>query len=110
MIGTENLVVVQGASKEQLKSLAFAQQISSIPFYAVGGDSFKLTVYLKNSKTIEYTGEVDIKEVSNWVTQQTLGHLVALSGQHVIKQIFENEAHLPAFLLLKNPDLSEEAF
>jgi len=109
LIGTENLVVVQGASKEQLRSLAFAQQISNIPFYAVEGGDHKVTVYLKNSKTIEYTGEVSIKDISDWVTQQTLGHLVALSGQNVVKQIFENEARLPAFLLLKNPDFTEEA-
>ena len=81
-------MVVQGGSKEQLKRLAFAQQISNIPFYAVAGEAFKLTAYLKNSKTIEYTGESGIKEVSNWVTQQTLGHLVALAAQNVIKQIF----------------------
>jgi hypothetical protein len=85
-----NLVVVQGASKDQLKNLAFAQQNGDTPYYAVQGGDFKLTLYLKNSKTIEYSGEITIKDLSDWVVQQTLGHLVALSSQSVVKKIFEN--------------------
>ncbi len=90
LIGTENLVVVQGASKEQLRSLAFAQQIGETPYFAVEGDNLKITLYLKNLKTIEYNGEVNIKDLSNWVVSQTLGHLVALSSQTIVQKIFEN--------------------
>jgi len=90
LIGTENLVVIQGASKELLKSLAFAQQIGETPYYAVEGDNLKITLYLKNSKTIEYNGEVNIKDLSNWVFSLTLGHLVALSSQSIIQKMFEN--------------------
>ena len=90
LIGTVNLVVVQGASKEQLKSLAFAQQIGDTPSYAVEGGDLKVTLYLKNSKTIEYNGEITIKALSDWVVQQTLGHLVALSNKMVVQKIFEN--------------------
>ena len=67
-----------------------------------------MTLYLQNSKTFEYTGAVNARELSSWITQSTLGHLVPLDSSDVVKLIFENDAELPAFLLLKNSDFPEE--
>ncbi len=64
-------------------------------------------LHLKSGKSIQYIGDVDIKEIADWATEQTIGHLVALSGQNLVKNVFENEGKLPALLLLKNADFTD---
>jgi hypothetical protein len=110
LIGTKDLLLIQGASRDQLKLLKLAKGVSTIDYYALEGGDFKITLYLKSSKTLEFTGETKIKEIAEWITLNTLGHLTALSGSSVIKLVFENDAQLPSFLLHKSEDFTDEKF
>lgn len=102
LIGSADFVLIQGASSEQLKSLRFAKALGSTEFYAIDGEDFKITLHLKNSKTFEYTGDITIKNLAEWAIQNTLGSLVALTGNDIIRHVFENKQQLPSFLLLRN--------
>lgn len=107
LIGSADFVLIQGASSEQLKSLRFAKALGSTEFYAIDGEDFKITLHLKNSKTFEYTGDITIKNLAEWAIQNTLGSLVALTGNDIIRHVFENKQQLPSFLLLRNQDWSD---
>lgn len=108
LIGSTSFLLIQGASDEEIQLLKYAQPEGSVDFYQLKGGDRKLTLYLKNSKTVEYTGEIKPAPVANWVIENTIGTLVALSSDNYIKHVFENKNQLPAFLLLKNKDWTSE--
>jgi protein disulfide-isomerase-like protein len=108
LIGTTDFLLIQGASEEQLKFLRFAKADKETNFYAIKGGDFKVTLYLKNTRSLEYNGELKLKDISSWVFQSTLSALIALKDNEAIKYVFENRQKLPAFLLLKSEDWKEE--
>lgn len=90
LIGSTSFLLIQGASDEEIQLLKYAQPEGSVDFYQLKGGDRKLTLYLKNSKTVEYTGEIKPAPVANWVIENTIGTLVALSSDNYIKHVFEN--------------------
>lgn len=91
LIGNTNFVLIQGATSEQLKSLRFIKSLVDTDFYAVEGGDFKITLHLKGSKTFEYSGEVNLQELADWTITNTMGSLVALTGDQVLRRVFENK-------------------
>ena len=86
-IGSQNFLLIQGASEDQLKFIRFGK-VEGVEFYALDGADFKVTLYLKNTKTLEYTGSVDLKELSSWVFANTMSNLVTMSSTEAIKYVF----------------------
>jgi len=107
MIGSNTFLLIQGATDEQMQLLRFAHSSDSTDFYQLKGGDLKLTLYLKNSKTLEYTGELKPAPLSAWVLENTIGSLVPLANNKYIKHVFEKTKN-PAFMLLKNKDWSQE--
>lgn len=110
LIGTTDFVLIQGATSEQLKSLRFVKSLGGPEYYAVEGGDFKITLHLKGSKTFEYTGDITIKALADWTITNTMGSLIALSGNEILRRVFENKNGLPTFVLLKNSDWSQALF
>ena len=79
MIGSTDFLLIQGASEDQLKLLRFGKS-GNIDFYSLEGGDFKVTLYLKNTKTLEYNGEVNLNQLSEWIFSNTLSTVVALSS------------------------------
>lgn len=107
MIGSADFVLIQGASSQQLQSLRFAEALGGIKYYAIEEGEFKITLHLKNSKTFEYGGAVNIKDLAEWALHNSMGSLVALTSSEVIRHVFENKKQLPSFLLLRNKDWTD---
>lgn len=60
-IGTEDFLLIQGASSEQLKVLKVANFVdNSVQYYHVSAGQFKITLHLKNSKIFDFVGEFDV--------------------------------------------------
>ena len=56
-IGSENFLLIEGVNAEELKVLKTAKLVDELPYYLLaGGDKPKVTLYLKSSKSFEYTG------------------------------------------------------
>lgn len=55
MIGSNDFLLIQGASSEQLKLLRFGKS-DKVEFYSISGEEMKITLHLKNTKTLEYSG------------------------------------------------------
>ena len=107
LIGSTDFLLVQGASSDQLKFIRFAQKEGGVQFYSLEGGDFKIILYLKNTKTLEYDGKVNPQELSSWIFQSTLNAFTTLSNNDAVKHVFEGKYKLPALLLLRNKDWTE---
>lgn len=56
LIGTQDFVLIQGASSDQLKVLRFIVLKEGLDFYSIDGSEFKITLYTKKGKTADYNG------------------------------------------------------
>lgn len=106
LIGTADFLLIQGASEEQLKFLRFIS-LQDIDLYAIEGSEFKITLHLKNTRTLEYTGDVSINDIANWAFQSTITSVVALSSDKAIRYVFETPEKLPSFMLVKGHDWTD---
>ena len=112
-IGSEDFLLIQSASADDLKTLELANFLdSNLNYFNLEGaeGDLKLTLHLKNSKTFEYTGEVNAQAIKKWSVSNSLSALVPLRGQEESVLVFENEGKLPAFLLAKAEDYTPEVF
>ena len=107
LIGSTTFLLIQGATDDQMQLLRFAQSDGSIDFYQLKGGDPKITLYLKNSKTLDYTGELKPGPLSAWTLENTIGSLIPLSNNDYIKHVFEKNK-IPSFMLLKNKDWNDE--
>lgn len=92
-IGSEDFVLIQGASAEQLKVLEIANFVDeSVPYYSLSEGEYKITLYLKkDSKILDFSGELGVKELTAWTLENSLPILVRLNGEQQTRAIFENE-------------------
>lgn len=111
-IGSEDFLLVQGASPEQLEILETANFVdTSVPYYSLLEGEYKITLHLKkDSKVLDFTGELSVKELTAWTLENSLPVLVPLNGEDQTRAIFENEEKLPAFLLYRTSDFSDDSF
>ena len=107
LIGSKDFLLIQGASADQLDLLRFGQS-DLVDFYSLDGGDLKITLHLKNTKTLEYGGKLNLGELSEWITTNTMSSLVAMSNNNAVKYVFESKNKLPAFMLLRNKDWSDE--
>jgi len=53
--------LIQGATPEQLLILEVANAIdSTVEYYSLSSEEAKITLYLKNSKTLDFAGELSV--------------------------------------------------
>lgn len=90
-VGSEDFLLVQGGSKEQLQVLQIANFVDqSVTYYQTEGD-FKITLYLaKDSQTLEYSGELNADELTKWTASSSMPAVVPLNGETQTKLVFEN--------------------
>lgn len=103
-IGSEDFALIQGASPEELESLKIVKFLhEDMQYYNLEGSEgdLKITIHLKNSKTFEYTGELNVQAIKKWAISSSTSALVGLIDESRSEYVFENEGKLPAFLLAK---------
>lgn len=110
-VGSEDFLLVQGGSKEQLQVLQIANFVDqSVTYYQTEGE-FKITLYLaKDSQTLEYSGELNANELTKWTASSSMPAVVPLNGETQTKLVFENEEKVGALLLYRLSDFSDESF
>jgi protein disulfide-isomerase A1 len=111
-IGSEDFLLIQGASAEQLKIIEIASFVDvSVEYYNVVEGEFKITLHLKkDSKVLDYTSNLTIPELTKWTVENSAPTFVPLDGEEQTRIVFENKEKLPAFLLYQGNDLSKETF
>lgn len=82
----------------------------TVEYYNLANGDYKVTLYLKDSKTVDFTGELNVTSLTKWTRESTLPIIVPLSTKDRVKIAFENEEKLPGFLLFKSKDYTAEAF
>jgi thioredoxin-like negative regulator of GroEL len=88
-IGSEDFLLVQGATEEQLKVLQIANAVdTTVEYYLLPAGESKLTLYLKNSKTIEFTKELTVKALTKWTRESTLPIVVPLLSKDHVRLVF----------------------
>jgi protein disulfide-isomerase-like protein len=111
-IGSEDFLLVQGASAEQLQTLEVANFVDeAVKYYSLADGEYRVTLHLKkDSKVLDFTGELNVKDLTAWTIQNSLPVVVPLNSEGQTRAIFENEEKLPAFLLYRTDDFSSESF
>jgi hypothetical protein len=111
-IGSEDFLLIQGASAEQVKILEIAKFVDkSVPYYSLPEGEYKITLYLKkDSKILDFSSNLTVKELTSWTLQNSLPTVVQLNGEDQTRAVFENEEKLPAFLLYQTGGFPAEAF
>lgn len=111
-IGSEDFLLIQGASADQLKVLQVANFVdAAVEYYSIAEGEHKITLYLKkDSKILDFTGELSVKGLTTWTVENSSPSLVPLDSEEHTRIVFENKEKLPAFLLFKADDLTNEAF
>lgn len=100
--------MIQGVSDEQKAILEIAAATDPHTAYYYGESSEnKLTLYLKNSQSYDFTGKMTVEEIKGWAYKQALPIIIPLNTKQAVKFAFETEEKLPALLLLKQKDFSE---
>jgi Thioredoxin-like domain len=110
-IGSEDFLLIQGASAEQLKVLEVANFVDkAVNYYVIAEGEPKITLYLKkDSRTLDYTGELTLTDLVAWTIDASSPPVVFLDSEEQTKSVFENKEKLPAFLLYRLTDFSDEA-
>lgn len=61
----------------------------SVEYYSIGEGEYKLTLYLKkDSTTVDYTGKLDVDELTAWTIENSSPPLVFLDSEVQTKSIF----------------------
>lgn len=81
-IGSEDFLLIQGASAEQLKVLEVANFVdAAVEYYNIAEGEHKITLYLKkDSKILDYTGELSVKVLTTWTVENSSPSLVPLDS------------------------------
>lgn len=89
-IGSKDFLLIQGASTEQLKVLEIANFVDqSVPYYSLSEGEYRITLYLKkDSKILDYSGNVNVKELTAWALQNSLPSIVPLNGEQQTRSVF----------------------
>jgi hypothetical protein len=111
-IGSEDFLLIQGASPEQLKLLEVANFVDkAVSYYLIAEGEPKITLYLKkDSRTLDYTGQLTLTDLVAWTIDASSPAVVFLDSEEQTKSVFENKEKLPAFLLYRLTDFSDDAF
>lgn len=101
-------MLIQGASAEQLKVLEVANFVDqAVEYYSIAEGEYRITLYLKkDSKILDFTGELSVKVLTTWTVENSSPSLVPLDSEEHTRIVFENKDKLPAFLLFKADDLT----
>ncbi len=111
-IGSEDFLLVQGVSAAQLEVLQIANFVDeAVKYYLIADGEFRVTLHLKkDSKALDYSGALSVKELTAWTLGNSLPVVVPLNSEAQTRTVFENEEKLPSFLLFRTGDFSEDSF
>lgn len=91
-IGSEDFLLVQGASAEQLQILEVANFVDeAVKYYSLPDGEYRVTLHLKkDSKALDFAGELTVKDLTAWTIQNSLPVVVPLNSEGQTRAIFEN--------------------
>ncbi len=91
-IGSEDFLLVQGASAEQLQTLEVANFVDeAIKYYSLAEGEYRVTLHLKkDSKALDFAGELSVKDLTAWTLQNSLPVVVPLNSEAQTRVVFEN--------------------
>ena len=111
-IGSEDFLLVQGVSPQQLEALQIANFVDqAVKYYLIADGEYRVTLHLKkDSKALDYIGALNVKEITAWTLGNSLPVVVPLNSEAQTRTVFENEEKLPSFLLFRTADFSDASF
>lgn len=80
----------------------------SVEYYVIAEGEPRITLYLKkDSKTLDYSGELNVADFTAWTIDNSSPAVVYLDSEEQTKSVFENKQKIPAFLLYRTEDFSD---